>query len=269
MAAWRTRAGWLSAIAPAAIFAPDGQTIDVDPLDVVWLGAAPRSLGAPPSMIAADPSVDVALLAGGDYRRSPGNDWLSAVAHPDVPVIACVSGRDHRSRAAIHRWSGAYPAQGARGATWGAFDVVSQGHRWRFVRVDPDRRALSDEGVAQRFWLPSVVHDDAIDHLVVLHAAPPPGRRGDLDDLLDIVDEHTRIGRWALTLAGGPSTVPIDLPDGPFGPATLTAGIPTSGWWRLQIHGGEVRASVEGLPSTSGTDGTAEWARATGWVVAP
>ncbi|MDP6933341.1 MAG: hypothetical protein QGG40_10515, partial [Myxococcota bacterium] len=144
----------------------------------------------------------------------------------------------------LDRWyqgpGAAYPDFGAdigfnRVGSWFRFDVDVGRFRWRFVVLDSNKRALGSRWGEQLHWIPGAVQGD-YDKLVLFFHDPlfdlggddlSMNRDGAPLELVEAVEDATRVLKLVAVFAAGSATSQVLVPDGPFG--TLHVGAGASG----------------------------------------
>ena len=152
-----------------------------------------------------------------------------------IPALPVVGDRESFSDERLARWGAAFPGAGVdigynRVASWYSFDIVTDGHSWRFVVLDTGKKRLGSRWTEQINWL-SEEAADRFDSLVVLMHDPLydlSGNPMNADDapreLLETIEESTSLLKIRAVVAAGSHANQVILPDGPFGSLHLNAG---------------------------------------------
>ena len=195
--------------------------------------------------------LDFLVFTGGYVRRSTNDEWKAfSERWRDVVRGEALSDSKGRKKLLampgagemlgdrqIKGYGAAFPEMGAeigysRTASWGHFDQKVGSETWRFVFVDTHRKAMGSRWQEQLFWLPKVVSGDDFDKLLLFMPEPlvtlangEKMNRGDAPrELLEVIDDHSGIGKLMAVFSGGVPTNEVYLPDGSYGALHVVAG---------------------------------------------
>ena len=171
-------------------------------------------------------------------------DWALAISGSELPEtgtmrvrVAPVAGDDDRAGDdRLRGFGAAFPGVGAdigfnRVASWYAFDIVQKGVRYRMMVLDSDKEMLGSRWDEQLAWIPKACDGDYEGVLVFMHHplhTLAKGEKGDAggapSELLEVVEDSTRIGMLKAVFAGETGTNEVYLPSGKFGEIYIVAG---------------------------------------------
>lgn len=188
----------------------------------------------------------------GDYVRASSTSewkrfaraWALLLSGSELPetgtlrtrVVPTAGHLDRINDEWLKGFGAAFPGVGAdigynRVATWYAFDVLAGKAKWRLVVLDSDKASLGSRWEEQIEWLPDAVKGDYDGILVFMHHPRWTLARGVLSDegggpseLLELVDDNTRVGQVKAVFSAHAQTNEVYLPSGKLGEMYVVAG---------------------------------------------
>lgn len=119
-----------------------------------------------------------------------------------------------------------------RVASWYEFDLVVDGHTWRMLVLDTNKKAMGSRWLEQKRWLENTALKGDYDSMLVFMHAPvltlgaghPSNEEGAPKELWDIIEDQTRIATVAAVFASHNHTNEALLPGGKLGELSVNAG---------------------------------------------
>ncbi len=195
--------------------------------------------------------VRFAIFMGNLVRTSSTAEWksfsktfglvLSGSELPEMGRVRVrsvpVAGADDRGGdERLNGWGAAFPGAGAdigynRVASWYAFDVDVQGHVWRLIVLDSDRARLGSRWEEQMAWIPKAMDGSYESVLIFMHnpfitlaVGGVSNEGGGPGELIEAVEDATKLGAVKAIFAGHSGTNEVFLPTGKFGELYVNAG---------------------------------------------
>lgn len=155
-----------------------------------------------------------------------------------VRVVPVAGDREAVQDKRFENWMGAFPDVGAeigynRVGSWYAFDVLSDGKRWRMMVLDTGKKRLGSRWNEQLNWIPRALEGEYDGLLVFMHDAlldlsGARGLRMNTDDgpreLVEKIEEHADLLDLRAIFSAGGHASQVLMPDGPFGTLHVGAG---------------------------------------------
>ncbi len=207
---------------------------------------------------------DVLLFTGGMVPRSSSKEWERAVAlwQPlaDRGVLATPGSSERTRDPKLRGFHSVFPDMGVPSlggeVSFGHHDLLSEGVRWRIIRLDADSHHMGNRWLDQLFWLPKVLTPGDHDALIVVINLPlvslsDPRKadpRGDVSTLLDVVTAYASPTALTAVIMGGAPSNEVHLPAGDYGELHLIAGSasgPAEDLWRAGISDIPGRDTIE------------------------
>lgn len=196
-------------------------------------------------------SVDFVVLMGNMVAGSStaewkgfSKDWSLVLSGSELPetgtlrtrVIPVAGSSDRAGDDRLRGFGAAFPGVGKeigynRVASWYAFDVEAGRATWRLMVLDSAKEDLGSRWGEQMAWIPKALEGE-YDGLIVFMHHPrwtlAKGAEADADgapsELLDAVDDATKIGALKAVFSGNTLTNEVYLPGGKFGEMFVVAG---------------------------------------------
>lgn len=195
--------------------------------------------------------VDFVVLMGNMVGASTTGDWkgfstrwsklLSGSELPETGTmrtrtIPVAGSSDRAGDERLAGFGAAFPGVGVdigfnRVASWYMFDVQSDDTTWRLLVLDSDKATLGSRWDEQMAWIPKALDGDYDNLLVFMHHPRWTNAKGISSDegqgpseLLEAVDDATRIGALKGVFSGHSHTNEVYLPGGKFGEIFVVAG---------------------------------------------
>lgn len=224
-------------VPPAAMAAIDGDVVE-------WSG--PIRFGMVGGLAYADTSLDgdlraaglsFVVLVGDAVPRGTPRAYSALHQRLDtLPAVPLPGPGEARGDRRLTTYGRAWEGLGVRGVDddpvpWRAFDLCTDGARWRLVVLDADRERLRDRFRDETFWLPKVLGNREAQVIVVANRPVgtvwsdwDPASSAGAAFLHGLVLRHTDATRLTLVAAGGTPSPELALPGGPWGEGWLAVG---------------------------------------------
>ncbi len=171
-------------------------------------------------------------------------DWSSLLSGSEFPqpgvlrtrTLPVAGNHDRIGDGRLVGFGASFPGVGqeigfGRVASWQASDVVTKKRRWRLLLLDSDKSALGTRWEEQLRWLDGALEGEYDGVLVFMHHPRYTLARGQTADwnkapseLLQHVEDGTKLGMIKAVFAGHAHTTEVFLPSGPLGEIYVTAG---------------------------------------------
>lgn len=181
---------------------------------------------------------DMVRLSNTASWKAFSKQWSLVMAGTEIPESGSLRVRsvpvagDHD--AAFDRrlkgWGAAFTGVGAeigygRVGSWYTFDVRSGDHTWRLVVLDTNKKALGSRWNEQTNWLKNKALEGEFDSLLVFMHHPlltlavkgEPNAEGAPHELLDIIDDVSKVGALKAVFAAHSRANEVFLPGGKYG----------------------------------------------------
>ena len=196
-------------------------------------------------------ALDFVVLLGDMVRFSRNSEWAafdqqwldliegsnaSDLGSERVPVLPVAGDRESVLDERLGGYGASFPNFGVdigfnRVASWGYFDQVVSGVKWRFLVVDSNKEALGSRWREQLFWLPKAAAGDYEHLLVFMHDSRVTlATDGEMNpdgvpqELIEAIEEHAGLMKLRAVFSAGGHASEIYLPEGRLGTAYVGAG---------------------------------------------
>lgn len=170
--------------------------------------------------------------------------WSQVISGSELPeagvqrvrVVPVAGASDRAGDDRLVGFGAAFPGVGAdigynRVASWYSFDVTAGKATWRMLILDSAKDTLGSRWNEQMAWIPKALEGDYDGLIVFMHhplwtlakgSTPDEGKAP--SELLDTVDQSTKIGALKAVFSGNAHTNEVYLPGGRFGELYVNAG---------------------------------------------